>query len=406
MGSYKEENEALLCRSCISGTVDARWIPARTCKLKIYRALGAGWEQVRKLKDLPIHEGKVSLQELFEFHLERKNICGTEKRGQKSAWNFFRKTIGKTCISEVSEVDIANFYKKTCSEPKKRKSVTNENLWVRTKFTKIKMVLNTCKRYLIPQNTDVERVIRYWERHIELPNTEVSDKPRAITKAAFSKLAKISNLKYQTIYYLAVNCFYYAGDFPYLTKDCIFQKGGKTYIRMPRNKEQRRFERLNCLASETERLLAEYIKSEPNNTEFVFNGEKSNRTPNGRPISAKGIRIHHKKLCEEIGLCGVVTVHAFYQLLSFALSGLKPETMLTRGHVLHRGLVKNPCLTAGAISNGAMYHTLLKYRFGQLIAGWKSSYNRAPGHYFWRRAAASVQSNYHLAVFRQLLYNR
>ena len=273
--------------------------------VKAAEELGDGWEQIRKLKDLPIHENKVSLQKLFDFYIERKNPCGQEKRGQKSAWNFFKAMIGEKCISEVSEEDISQFYKKTVNEVKKRKKVKNRNLWVRTKYMKIKTVLNTCKQFMIPQNADVERVIVYWERHIKLPDTEVFDKPRAITKDEFSKLVKNSNLKYQTIYYLAVNCFFYAGDFPYLLKNCIFKQGGHTFIRMPRNKEQRRFERLNCLAPETEKLLNEYMKSEPNDTEFVFNGEKSNGTPNGQPISAKGIREYHKALCEDVGICGV-----------------------------------------------------------------------------------------------------
>jgi integrase len=267
--------------------------------------LGAGWEQVRKLNDLPVGENKVSLQELFDFYLERQHPCGTEKRGQKSAWNFFKAMIGKTFISEVSEVDISNFYTKTCSEAKRRKSVKNENLWVRTKFMKIKTVLNTCRKYLIPRNSDIDRVIGYWERHIEPPDTEVTDKPRAITKPVFSTLVKNSNLKYQCIYYLAVNCFYYAGDFPFLMKKCIFKEGQHTYIRLPRNKEKKRFERLNCLTSETAKLLATYLKTEPNDTPFVFNGELKNGKPNGKPISSKAIRIYHQKLCKELKIEGV-----------------------------------------------------------------------------------------------------
>ena len=74
---------------------------------------------------------------------------------------------------------------------------------------------------------------------------------------------------------------------------------------MPRDKEQRRFERLNCLAPETVNLLNEYMRSEPNDTQYVFNGEKSNGEPNGRAISAKGIRKHHKELCQELGIRGV-----------------------------------------------------------------------------------------------------
>jgi integrase len=273
--------------------------------VKAAEELGPGWEQVRKLKDLPVGENKVSLQELFDFYIARQHPCGTEKRGQKSAWNFFKAMIGKTFISEVSEVDISNFYTKTCSEAKSRKSVKNENLWISTKFMKIKTVLNTCRKYLIPQNSDVDRVISYWERHIEIPDIEVTDKPRAISKTVFSELVKNSNLKFQTIYSLAVNCFFYAGDFPFLTKDCIFKEGQHTYIRMPRNKEKKRFDRLNCLAPETTKLLAVYLKSEPNDTPFVFNGELKNGKPNGKPISAKAIRIYHQKLCKELNIAGV-----------------------------------------------------------------------------------------------------
>jgi hypothetical protein len=199
----------------------------------ISAAIKLGIPEISRLEDLPKLEKPLLVKDIGQFYIDRRKPSKDEKRKVESVWKEFCQIIPCKTIREITSNMIYDYYDKISRQYKENNFASS---WLKSRFARIKTVLNYSKKYGRTNKRELSRVLE-WCQCLSVPS-DTAVNPNPISKEDVHQLLKIANVKWRAMILLSLNCGYYAKDIHDLKKDMIKSKDNLYYIVFPREKNK------------------------------------------------------------------------------------------------------------------------------------------------------------------------
>lgn len=245
---------------------------------------------------MPKLEKPLLVKDIGQFYIDRRKPSKDEKRKVESVWKEFCQIIPCKTIREITSNMIYDYYDKISRQYKENNFASS---WLKSRFARIKTVLNYSKKYGRTNKRELSRVLE-WCQCLSVPS-DTAVNPNPISKEDVHQLLDIADIKWKAMILLALNCGYYAKDIHDLKKAMIKSKDNLYYIVFPREKNKHM--RVNVLWQITYDAVKEYILKYPNESEHVFSN-KYKRPLDPHDVQRGFDKLRKKaKVDEEVKFC-------------------------------------------------------------------------------------------------------
>lgn len=282
-----------------------------------------GIEELAYLNRLKPAPPSATLDAIIKLYVEdkRSNITRDELRNSKTWWSEFAAITGASRIKDLDRTRFRKYRNKVLDDMKTRK---RSNAWARSRFGKIKTIINHALRE--SDLTKDDRAALELRSLLKQP-AKPPPNPTDITPAELKRILSNADAWETAIILVALNCAYYPIDCQRLRWEMVdFRRGT---VRFDREKAIGRAKRSVARVAVLWKRTIAALNKLPRAGEHVFLSEY------GRPVHIETVRRHWIRLCDSARIKRPITfANLRDSALTAAAESTDPVVPVQQYHVL------------------------------------------------------------------------